>query len=80
MARFSSLSAEERLLEANKLLDELRAIMSEVADSRRMAVRELRTSGFSLKEIADMVGTSAQRIHQIESGYNRKEKAARKHA
>jgi DNA-directed RNA polymerase specialized sigma24 family protein len=78
MARFHSLSAAERLVAANSVLDELRNLMSAVADSRRVAVRELRTDGYSLKDIADMVGTTPQRIHQIESGYNRKEKAARK--
>jgi DNA-directed RNA polymerase specialized sigma24 family protein len=78
LPRFFALPPEERLTAANALLDELRAVMTEVATSRREAVRDLRMTGYTLKEIADMVGTTPQRIHQIESGYNRKEKADRK--
>jgi DNA-directed RNA polymerase specialized sigma24 family protein len=80
LGRFFSLSAQDRLVEANDILDQLRAVMSEVSDSRRMAVRELRGEGWSLREISEIIGTTPQRIHQIELGYNRKEKADRKRA
>lgn len=78
LGRFFALPPSERFDAANDVLDDLRAVMAEVAESRRNAVRELRLTGFTLKEIADMHGTTPQRVHQLETGYNRREKAARK--
>lgn len=80
LGRLSALSSEEQLTVANDVMDQLRAITAEVSGIRRAAVRDLRMLGYSLAEIAEMTGTSLQRVHQIESGYNRKEQAARKKA
>lgn len=78
LGRFFALSPSERLVDANTLVDELKSIVSEISDDRRVAVRELRLTGYTFKEIAEIAGTTPQRIQQIETGYNRREKAARK--
>lgn len=78
VAGFFALPPEEQLVEATDIIDQLRAVMKEISDARRSAVRDLRITGYSLAEIGEMVGTTPQRIHQIETGYNRKEKADRK--
>lgn len=57
--------------------DALRAAVAEVSAHRRMAVRNLRIGGWTLKEIAEVLGTTPQRVHQLESGYDRQEKRAR---
>jgi DNA-directed RNA polymerase specialized sigma24 family protein len=76
--RLFSLPPSERLVAANVVMDELRDVMAEVSATRRSAVRDMRIEGYTLSDIANIAGTTAQRIHQIESGYNRHEKAARK--
>ena len=78
--RFNRLAASERLVEANTLIEQLRDATAAIAESRRSAVREMRIDGYTLREIAEMIGTTTQRIHQIESGYNRREQKARKQA
>ena len=78
--RFGRLSASERLVEANTLIEQLRDATATIAESRRSAVREMRIDGYTLREIAEMIGTTTQRIHQIENGYNRREQRARKQA
>lgn len=79
-ARFNRLPASERLVEANVLIEQLREASATIAESRRAAVREMRIDGYTLREIAEMIGTTTQRIHQIENGYNRHEQRARKQA
>lgn len=49
----------------------------EIASMRRAAVRQLRIDGFTLKEIGDQTNMTPPRVHQIESGYDRKEKKER---
>jgi hypothetical protein len=78
--RFNRLPASERLVEANTLIEQLREATATIAESRRAAVREMRIDGYTLREIAELIGTTTQRIHQIESGYNRHEQKARKQA
>ena len=78
--RFGRLSASERLVEANTLIEQLRDATATIAESRRSAVREMRIDGYTLKEIAQIIGTTTQRIHQLEAGYNRREQRARKQA
>jgi DNA-directed RNA polymerase specialized sigma24 family protein len=78
--RFNRLPASERLVEANTLIEQLREATATIAESRRAAVREMRVDGYTLREIAELIGTTTQRIHQIESGYNRHEQKARKQA
>ena len=80
LQRFQALSPSERLTTSNLLMDELKAVTSQLASSRRAAVREMRSDGYTLKEIAEIADTTVQRIHQIESGYNRHEQKARKQA
>jgi DNA-directed RNA polymerase sigma subunit (sigma70/sigma32) len=78
LGRFFALPAEERITKATELITELQAVVSEISDSRRVAVRDMRAAGYTLREIAEIVGTTPQRIQQIETGYNRHEKKARK--
>ncbi len=49
----------------------------QIASMRRAAVRQLRIDGFTLREIGDQTNMSVARVHQIESGYDRKEKKER---
>ena len=80
LQRFSCLDAETQLIQANDYMEELKDAVKQIAGMRRGAVRTLRSDGYTLKEIAEMLGTTVQRIHQIESGYNRHEQKARKQA
>lgn len=48
-----------------------------IASLRRGAVRQLRSEGFTLREIAEQTDMTVARVHQIESGYDRKEKKER---
>jgi len=45
-----------------------------VAEVRRMAVRQLRMEGWTLREIGEQTGLSTQRVSQIEAGADRREK------
>lgn len=78
MEAFSALSAEEQLKQGTDRQEDLKEVVAEIAGMRRAAVRDLRINGYTLQEIGDMLGTTAQRVHQIESGYSRHEAAARK--
>lgn len=73
---FSDLSPEDRLAEAPDVVDALQDAVATVAASRRRAVRQMREH-MTLQEIADLIGSTPQRVHQIEVGYNRHEKKAR---
>lgn len=78
MDAFEGLTPEEQLVQGPERQEELKQIVAEIAGLRRAAVRQLRATGYTLKEIGNMLGTTAQRVHQIESGYSRHEAAARK--
>ncbi len=66
----------QAILTAEEINRELLDAQAAVAATRRSAIRELRTQGFTLKEIGNLVGLSHQRIYQLETGYGRKEKKA----
>lgn len=78
LGRFRRLSAEERLVGAVALVDALNAASAEVAEARRAAVRELKLAGYTYQEIGDMAGLTPTRIYQIEVGWQRQERKARK--
>lgn len=78
LEKYGRLAPSEQLIQANDYTDDLKQAVKEIANIRRAAVRTMRSDGYTLQEIAEIVGTTAQRIHQIESGYNRKEAKARK--
>jgi DNA-directed RNA polymerase specialized sigma24 family protein len=78
LGRLAGLDPFEAITTANDAHEALLAAHAEIAAIRRRAVRELRAQGYTLREIADAVGVKPQRIHQIESGYDRREKEARK--
>ena len=79
-AKLNNAPPAERVVTANELIEQLRKATADAAESRRAAVRDLRLSGYTLKEIGEIVGVGPQRIHQIESGYNRHEQRSRKKA
>ena len=62
----------------NNVNEVLLEAQSQVAEIRRSAIRRLRAGGYTLREIADEVGVAPARIHQMETGYDRREKAARR--
>lgn len=62
----------ERIELANHYVDALRRRVSEGAAVRRMAVRELRQAGMTLREIAERTGLTPARIGQIEQGLDRR--------
>lgn len=76
-ARLGRLDPLERIITANKAIEALRDAQGDLAGVRRAAVRQLRAEGWLLKEIAQQLGTSPQRVHQMEEGYDRHEKKAR---
>ena len=78
--KYGRLAPSEQLIQANDYTDDLKEAVKEIANIRRAAVRTMRSEGYALREIAEVVGTTTQRIHQIESGYNRKEAKLRKQA
>jgi DNA-directed RNA polymerase specialized sigma24 family protein len=49
-----------------------------VATMRRKAVRQLRAEGWTLAAIGEQLGIKAQRVHQIETGYDRRERRYRR--
>lgn len=57
---------------ANHYVDSLRRSVSDGAAVRRMAVRELRRAGMTLREIAERTGLTPARIGQIEQGLDRR--------
>lgn len=80
LEKYRRLAPSEQLIQANDYTDDLKQAVKEISNQRRAAVRAMRSEGYTLREISEIVGTTAQRIHQIESGYNRKEAKARKKA
>jgi DNA-directed RNA polymerase specialized sigma24 family protein len=68
-----NMTAEERITATEPIREALLAVVGELATMRRAAVRELRLDGLTLREIGERVNMSPQRLHQIESGYRRKD-------
>lgn len=76
LAALQRQDAVQAIIIAEEINRELFEAQAAVAAARRSAIRDLRTQGFTLKEIGDAVGLSNQRIYQLETGYGRKEKKA----
>jgi len=77
LGRLAGLDPFDLLARAIEVNEALLGAQADVASLRRKAVRELRSLGYTLNEIGTQLGTTAQRIHQIEAGYDRHEKLAR---
>jgi DNA-binding NarL/FixJ family response regulator len=77
LERLGGLDEFDLLLKSNDAIAALTEAQHEVGLMRRRAVRELRAQGYLLKEIAERLDVKPQRIHQIESGYDRAEKRDR---
>jgi hypothetical protein len=75
--RYESVDAETRFADGAELNTVLLDAQSRVAAIRRAAVRELRSEGWTLQSIAELTGTTPQRVHQISIGFGRAEKKAR---
>lgn len=75
---YRRLDCWEQAEQAEQLNAALLKAQKRVAQLRRSAVRELRAEGYTLREIAERLGISPPRVMQIEQGYNRAEKRARK--
>jgi DNA-directed RNA polymerase sigma subunit (sigma70/sigma32) len=71
------LDDESKIHVAAKVNDILLDAQRRVAESRRAAVRSMRAEGHTLSELGVLLGMSTARVHQIEQGYGRKEKAMR---
>lgn len=52
------------------LMDTLLELIGDVSQSRRMLIRQMRDSGYTLRAVADIIGLSHQRVAQIEAGEN----------
>ncbi len=76
LAALQRQDAVQAIIIAEGLNTALLEAQAAVAAVRRSAIRDLRTQGFTLKEIGNEVGLSHQRIYQLETGYGRKEKKA----
>lgn len=76
LAALQRQDAVQAIIIAEEINRELLDAQAAVAAARRSAIRDLRTQGFTLREIGDAVGLSNQRIYQLETGYGRKEKKA----
>lgn len=78
MERIRNEDAVTRFREAGELNEAVKAVVSMPASKlRRHSVRELRGSGWTLKEIAQEMGLTTGRIAQIEFGYDRTERKRR---
>ena len=77
LERLGGLDPFSMLDKSNGALEALTQAQHEIGLMRRRAVRQLRAEGFLLKEIAERMGVKPQRVHQIESGYDRVEKRER---
>jgi DNA-directed RNA polymerase sigma subunit (sigma70/sigma32) len=51
-------------------MDTLLELIGDVSQSRRMLIRQMRDSGYTLRAVADIIGLSHQRVAQIEAGEN----------
>lgn len=77
LASLDALPALERVRVGQEVYDQLLEAQARVAGARRSGVREARAEGLLLREIADAVGTTPQRVHQLEIGFGRAEKRLR---
>jgi hypothetical protein len=64
----------ERVLAANRLIDELQGTVSELSELRRDSLKELLGSGMTQKTISDVLGMSKSRISQLLSAGARPER------
>jgi hypothetical protein len=64
----------EAIIEAGKLHQKLLDLISECATVRRTHIRRLRAEGWTAREIGAEADMSTQRVYQLESGADRKEK------
>lgn len=78
LGRLAGLDPFTLIAEANEANEALLEAQADIAALRRGAVRRLRQQGLTLQAIADQLGLKAQRIHQIETSYDRHEKRSRK--
>jgi DNA-directed RNA polymerase specialized sigma24 family protein len=78
LERLAGLEPFTLLTRSNDALKAMQDIESRIGALRRKAVRELRAQGYTLREIAEPLGVKPQRIHQLEIGYDRAEKKARR--
>jgi DNA-binding XRE family transcriptional regulator len=74
----ASLDPLQRVEAGGVVYTELLEAQARVAGLRRAAIRELRADGWLQKEIAEALGMTAQRVAQLEQGYGRAERNARK--
>lgn len=72
--RLRGLPFLEAILLAPDVNQVLLDAQAEVAAIRRHAIRELRASGYTLQELADKLGMSPQRVHQLEIGVDRRDR------
>lgn len=77
LGRLARLDPFDLLTIANDANEQLLEAQADIAALRRGAVRQLRAEGWTLQQIGDQLGLKPQRIHQIESGYDRHEKRRR---
>jgi DNA-directed RNA polymerase specialized sigma24 family protein len=77
LERLGGLDSWDILHKSNDAIQALSDAQAQIGGMRRAAVRDLRGQGYTLQEIADQLGVKAQRIHQLEHGYDRAEKRER---
>jgi DNA-directed RNA polymerase specialized sigma24 family protein len=78
LERLAGLDPFTLLAKSNAAGAALLDAQARIGQLRRRAVRQLRAEGYTLKEIGDVLGVKPQRIHQLETGYDRTEKRERK--
>jgi DNA-directed RNA polymerase specialized sigma24 family protein len=78
LGRLAGLDPFTLLHKSNAASQELLNAQAKIGALRRRAVRQLRSEGYTLKEIGDELGVKPQRIHQLETGYDRTEKRERR--
>jgi DNA-directed RNA polymerase sigma subunit (sigma70/sigma32) len=64
----------ERLIDSVEIHTKLLDLISQCARVRRTHIRALRAEGWTARAIGEAVGISTQRVYQLESGADRKEK------
>lgn len=78
IARIAAEEPITRFMQATELNEALKSVLAGPASKiKRHTVRELRGSGWTLKEIAEATGLTTGRIAQIEFGYDRTERKRR---
>jgi len=74
LARLAKQPPPRRVVMAHDLYQQLLDIQGIVASHRRSAVREMRSQGHTLTDIANQVGLTPSRVKQIESGFGRRDR------